>query len=190
MRRPRHSELYTATAGIHAATEQLVERAGYFSSPARYADYLRRMHLFYRRFTTCAAPYGLNQVAAWRIPGRIAALEADLAVLDVAPAPIHAASGMRLAATFGAHAPASLLGGLYVLIGSTLGAPILLRRTNQLDLPSGGGRAYLTAVAAERSWPRFLERLEAEPAQSRPFLVAGSIATFECLLDHLSGAVL
>lgn len=188
MRRPRHSELYAATADIHAATEKVVEKAGYFASPARYADYLRRMHAFYRRFTLSqAAPSGQAQICAWRIPDRIAWLNADLAALAVPTAAI-SSTAPRLAASLDLTTPASLLGGLYVLVGSTLGAPILLRLANRLDLSTAGGRLYLTSIARERSWQRFLDCLEAEPAHSLPALVAGSVATFECLLEHLSGA--
>lgn len=187
MRRPRQSELYAATADIHAATEQVVERAGFFTAPARYGDYLRRLHVFYRRFEISAKPHGTAQLAAWRITDRIAWLGSDLESLAVSPIALSPPE-QPPPTSLVLSAPPNVIGGLYVLVGSTLGAPILLRRARALDLPSSGGRAYLSGVASERCWPRFLDMLEAEPADAAPCLATGAIATFECLLHHLSGA--
>lgn len=187
-RRARHSELYAATAGIHAATEEAVERAGFFSDLPHYGDYLRRMLGFYRRFVDEAqAAHGREQVEAWGIARRISWLEQDLAALGVAAAPA-GPSGERCLDKLDLRAPAALLGGLYVLVGSTLGAPVLLERTAHLELAADGGRAYLSGVASERVWPRFLEKLEAEPSDAGPALVDGAVATFEGLLGHLAGA--
>jgi heme oxygenase len=187
-RRPRHSELYAATAEIHAATEEAVERAGYFADRPHYADYLGRMYVFYRRFVTEAvASHGREQVERWRIPSRVSWLELDLAALDATASPAVPSSERRLD-KLDLRLPAALLGGLYVLVGSTLGAPLLLERTAHLELPAACGRAYLSGVAGERVWPRFLETLEAEPSDAGPALVGGAVTTFECLLAHLAGA--
>ncbi len=188
MRRPRHTELYAATAGIHAATEEAVERADFFGDRLHYGDYLRRMHAFYRRFVSDAtAAHGRAQIEKWGISNRISWLEQDLAVLGVAPAQSGTGSERRLG-SLDLRLPAALLGGLYVLVGSTLGAPILLERTAHLELPAAGGLAYLSGVASERVWPRFLENLEAEPTEAGPALVGGAVTTFECLLETLAGA--
>lgn len=185
MRRPRHAELFAATESIHRATEDIVERSEFLSDRSRYCDYIRRMHWFYSRFARAADSCHATQVAAWRIPQRVVWLEEDLCALGIRPV----AEAPTPCNTLDLSAPASVLGGLYVLVGSTLGAPILLKRSLRLDLPGTDGRAYLTGIAAERCWTRFLTRLEAEPASSSPQLVAGAVSTFECLLAHLSGAM-
>lgn len=159
-----------------------MERAAYFTDVIRYGEYLQRMHAFYRRFELGAGKRGAAWLSSWRIPHRLEWLSADLTALNVAPltqsrteAPREPAIGTSTA----------LLGGLYVVIGATLGASVLLKRTAGLGLPDGA-RSYLTNVACERTWPVFLATLETEAIESEAALTAGAMSTFECILEHLA----
>ncbi len=80
----------------------------------------------------------------------------------------------------------AVFGILYVILGATLGARVLLAQTRQLALPDGRGQRYLTDLAHSDAWPRFLKCLEAEPVDVDRILVPAALATFQAITDHLA----
>lgn len=178
----RHKRLREATHEAHCAAERIVEAAGYFEDCHRYACYLARMHLFYRKLFQACQQSERMQLEQWHIPQRIAQLEADLADLGQQPLPFDA----PIAPSMTRISASGLLGILYVILGATLGARVLLAQTRQLALPDGRGQRYLTDLAHSDAWPRFLKCLEAEPVDVDRILVPAAIATFQAITDHLA----
>lgn len=181
----RHEMLRDVTAGPHAFAETIVEGAGYFSGPGGFGDYLRRMHLFYLAVADGAAPEMRGHLRRWRIPDRIDWLMRDLADLGVAPVPRHPQITLRPALSNDTQ----MLGALYVMVGSTLGSRVLVRKASSIGLPPGLGLTYLSSMAADKSWPLFLQHLEREPITSIEDLAAGALVTFESVAEHLSKVV-
>jgi heme oxygenase len=123
----------------------------------------------------------------WPLRARTPALENDLAVLDVDsdPLPVPTIDGA-----------ARMLGVMYVLEGSRLGARVILSRL--VDQPSSsvlGATAYLSHGFGKRFWPSFLATLENHPdAQARTDLVIDgaqlAFGMFEsALIPVMSGAI-
>lgn len=185
MRRSRHAVLRSATADLHEDLERAVDAAGYFSSAASYGRYLQRLHRLHRVLTARATGSVAALFSDYAFDDRIVWLQDDLDRLGLAPLPMESGVpplGMvidRSAAT----------GCLYVILGASLGARVLLRRANALALPDGAGKAYLTALAAAQDWPRFLDALETDDVLDLDSLVAGATATFGCFRTHLTEAL-
>ncbi len=115
----------------------------------------------------------------WPHHVRSAALEADLAILDVElpkqqPEP-----------DLGSEA--EMLGVLYVLEGSRLGGAYILRELrNAADPARLGAIGYLAHGAGEGLWPRFLQHLEASESVARApeMAEAGASLAFSYFLPH------
>jgi heme oxygenase len=170
---------------MHADLERLVERQGFFSSPAGYGEYLRHLHLFYRNFLARLAGNAGHWVAAWQVPERIEWLAKDLESLALEPLPGNAS----LTSTFERlEDRARVLGALYVLLGASLGSRVLIERTRNFLLPARGGQLYLTSVGLHARWNSFLDTLEQERVPSNDRLCQGAIETFASIRDHLAMA--
>lgn len=142
-----------ATAAAHAELEAIV---GPIDSAEAYTRYARG--LYAGRAPLEAALRNVDWPASlggWR-PLYVAALLAqDLADLGVdRPAlAVHALSSD----------PADLLGTLYVLEGSALGARLLYGQARALGLSAQHGARHLAAQAASPTWGSFLNLLESVP---------------------------
>lgn len=113
-------------------------------------------------------------IADWPSRKRGAALEADLAALNLKP--IVPQPQPRFAGEDEAF------GALYVLEGSKLGARYLLARVSEQDFARGATAFLAHGEAPERkgAWPVFLQRLSAipfEPARAAA-LLAGATSAF------------
>jgi len=150
--------LRNATAGTHARLDALVEaqsftrRAGYESFLTASAQALSAAEHMLEASGVAAL------VPDWPSRRRMPALEADLAGLGVRlPAPLETP-----AAPYGRDA---MLGALYVLEGSRLGARVLLKRAQDSADPAiAANTRYLSHGAGARLWQTFLETLEADPS--------------------------
>lgn len=156
--RSRRTLLRDRTAAAHASLDGTI---GGFDDLEAYKAYLHGMSAF--RLPVEHALAGL----AW--PDRLAPFDtetigdlilSDLADLDMNPAPPPAPPVI-------ARTPEAMLGLLYVLEGSALGARLLYRRARALGLTESFGARHLAAQAATTDrWPRFLALLEAaEPIE-------------------------
>jgi heme oxygenase len=183
MQRPRLARLRLATSEIHADLERFVERRGFFETADCYGDYLRRLHLFYRIFESGLGSSMLEWAASWRITERAAWLSRDLSALSLAPLALdHEAAAANRPFTERAR----VLGALYVLLGASLGARVLIEKTSRLPLPEGGGRYYLAQVGEAGQWPRFLNVLEADAAGPMDEVCRGAVDTFASIRECLS----
>lgn len=181
MHRPRLAILRQATKEIHAELEGIVDRLGFFDSPRRYGDYLRRLHSFYRQLEASISGDARRSLAAWSLTDRIGWLTRDLEALALEPLPFDSSRDQRKPF----HDRARALGALYVLLGASLGARVLIEKAERL-LPEGGeGRTYLSGVGAQSNWNRFLDHLELERAISTDEMCRGAVETFVSIREHL-----
>lgn len=93
---------------------------------------------------------------------------------DLALAPKKAADPISLTADL-----ESLLGTLYVLEGSTLGARVLYRRANELGLSGTHGARHLQGQAASDGFCRFLQILDAAPDVDMNKVIGASDLAFQ-----------
>lgn len=181
----RHGELRRATAAVHQELDELVERRNFFGSVEHYGCYLARMHLFHRQVEPAIAGSHAQDARDWLRDDRIGWLEADMGDLDRSP--LRGAAGLGRIPLL--PSPGARLGALYVIVGSSLGARMLVRRLEALGLPPGRAARYLGGLAAFDGWKAFLAHLEATPLETEGDLLAGALATFDCVSVCLSGAV-
>ncbi|WP_210528605.1 biliverdin-producing heme oxygenase [Rubellimicrobium arenae] len=109
----------------------------------------------------------------WPERSRRHALRQDLEVLGLLPPSIGQGATPQ--------GPAALLGMVYVLEGSRLGAAVLLRRVREATDPDvRAATLYLGHGAAQGLWTSFIDRLEQSPqALADPdAVVAGALAAF------------
>ncbi|GAB4065713.1 biliverdin-producing heme oxygenase [Ancylobacter sonchi] len=164
----RRHALRALTKDAHAELDASV---GGFDSRLDYVRYLKGQYVFRH-----AAEAGLDRVTwpaefgDWRPKPLTALLRADLDDLDVELPPAPPALDI---------APADLLGVLYVLEGSGLGARVLHRRAAEIGFDEATGARHLAAQAGDRdSWPTFLTQLEAAEPFDMDRTVGAALATF------------
>ena len=153
----RRFALKRATDKAHAKVESIVQSAGMFDSVDGYRRYVAATLAMRQRFEGMLDAAGASDLwPAW--PGRrIAHLAAkDLADLGGSPfEPVHRSVKFR-------QTPGELLGVLYVLEGSSLGARILVRLVGSLGLSGEHGARHLHAQAGDAgAWRSFLDVLDA-----------------------------
>ncbi|MCJ8521263.1 heme oxygenase [Pseudorhizobium tarimense] len=162
------------TSSSHAKVEATV---GSFDSLENYRRYLRGSYIF--RASLDARMNGLHwpeQFGLWAASDRLTDLmRQDMDDLGVTPPPINLAQPEPLLASDFE----SLLGTLYVVEGSSLGARVLFRRAQTLGLSDTFGARHLAAQARSvERWKRLLELLESAPVLDLDRTVAASEATF------------
>lgn len=183
----RHAVLKAATRTAHAALDGFTMQAGFFESASRFGIYLERMAHFHRAY---AAVTKSSDVFGWRgkwlVDRHAGWIAEDLHALGqrASPATLSASGGPNADAT--AHALSTLapksasrlLGSLYVLAGSTLGARMLHKLTVTRALPAAGGSSYLAHVGGSINWQQFLVFLESTAIDSEDRMIEGALATF------------
>lgn len=165
----RRRQLREATAAAHAAVDETV---GSFDSLAGYKAYLAASLSFRepieRALSHVEWPAAFG---AWRPASVSAAIRADMADLglacptaDAAPTP----PGVP-----------QLIGTLYVLEGSILGARILYQRAAALGLTETRGARHLALLSREiDGWRTFLDLLESAEPFDLDHATAASLSTF------------
>lgn len=155
-REDRRGGLKRATEVAHARVEAIIQQAGMFGSIAGYRRYLEATWRVRIELEQALDASGAEQLfPAWprrRIAPLIAADVADLG--GSLPSPV--VNPPRL------FSPSELLGVLYVLEGSSLGARVLVRNAADLGLSGAFGARHLDAQAGDRAtWAEFLAVLTA-----------------------------
>ena len=149
----RHSEIKKRTLHAHDAVEAVV---GPLQCLADYCRYLRGIYSF--RAPLEAELESLTwplEFGGWRPALIRVALAQDMADLEVEPAPRATSPEVSLDV-------ASLLGTLYVLEGSGLGARIIYANARRSGLNDAFGARHLAQqTAAPDNWRHFLQVLEA-----------------------------
>jgi heme oxygenase (biliverdin-IX-beta and delta-forming) len=127
------------------------------SNPRNYAGFLRGQAEALFPIETALQQGGIEaHIPDWRQRVRTSALEHDLAVMDVACDPLPVPEFRNTA---------EMLGALYVLEASRMGARVMLARlARDPDSSSLAATAYLRHGFGKRFWPTFLAMLENHPS--------------------------
>jgi heme oxygenase len=181
----RRSRLRSATAAAHQRLDGIVEGGGFLTDRVRYTAYL---HATLRARRPIEASLDVSQAErvfpAWPTRRIADALRADLADLG---SPAGNAEGAR----FNIDGDGGVIGVLYVLEGSALGARVLSQRAADLGLGSSFGARHLaTQTENPAAWRAFLEILEALPFGSRDDArcLEGAHRTFQLFESELTNA--
>lgn len=146
--------------------------------PHYYAGFLRGQAEALFPLEAALEQHGIEELLPdWPQRARTPALEHDLSVLDAGCDPLLIPDLARL----DADRTAEMLGIVYVLEGSRMGARIILSRlTDQPDSVVIGATSFLRHGFGKRFWPTFLETLESHPdARANPDMVIdGALLAF------------
>lgn len=188
--RSRHAMLRSLTRDAHARTDRVITAAGIFESANRFVLYLRAMESFHSAY---AQAIGATDEAGWcrlwnidRHSHWIAEdIEAANADLLTSAAFVPQADN----AAFLLSERSALLGSLYVIAGSSLGARVLHTLTVRREIPDAGGSRYLGQLSKSLRWNEFIDFLECVDIDNESEMVAGALATFESVCRHVQHAV-
>ena len=178
----RRVRLRHCTAGLHDAVDSTIEAADLLTSQTGYRRYVAATSRARRSIEsrlTCSGASGLYPT--WS-DCRIAHLvEDDLADLAVS-APIEDIDSRLASMSAGA-----MLGALYVLQGSAMGARTIARRVSALGMgPEFGARHLAHQAANPKAWLQFLELLKSFPLsdEEESACARAAVATFECFRSN------
>lgn len=164
---------------VHDAHEQLDALIGELETRGDYLRYLRGIAAF-----RIAAEQALRAVAypdwfdGWRPVSTVSALQEDVRILGVEVPDMPAIAPP--------NGESALLGMLYTIEGSALGARLIARRAGALGLDSRNGAGHLAVqTGAPENWRVFLALLEKAPVFDED--EAGSAAS--ALFRHAGNAV-
>ncbi|WP_082546734.1 biliverdin-producing heme oxygenase [Rhizobium sp. Root483D2] len=169
--RSRRAQLRETTSQAHASLDRMV---GSFDSADSYKSYLRGICAFReaveRKLTSTGWPPHCDGWSPELFSDLIAQ---DLQNLGVNPQPMVEEPDVE-------QSPEALLGMLYVLEGSALGARVLYKRAQTLGFDADFGARHL-AVQSRRSdrWPAFLALLENADDIDMDRVADASRATFK-----------
>ena len=153
----RRFALKRAADKSHARVEDIVQGAGMFASREGYRRYLAATFLMRATYERLLDDSGA--AALW--PEWRSRKIADLVALDIADL-----GGEATAAEIPQHrfSTAELLGVLYVLEGSSLGARVLVKSVADMDLTPTYGARHMFRQAGDRgAWRSFIAMMEAAP---------------------------
>jgi heme oxygenase len=160
--RSRRAFLRETTADAHASLDRMI---GAFDSLDSYKTYLRGMCAFRLPVESMLSSKAWpSDLAAWSQQAFGTLILADLADLGMSPDEAMTDAVMPPGP---AGSREDMLGMLYVLEGSALGARLLYRRAQALGLSADFGARHLAAQAEKSDrWARFLQILEqADPIE-------------------------
>jgi len=147
----RRFELRTRTREKH---ERLDEAIGIFATRKEYCRYVAFLRCFRATMDSSL------RCAVWPVDWECQPTPVSDAVhKDAADLGLEQASPLK--ESFEAGDESSLLGALYVLEGSTLGARVLRSRAAALGLNDGFGARHLALMASATQWQSFLSLLDA-----------------------------
>lgn len=183
----RHAVLKSATGAAHEALDGFTMRAGFFDTASQFVAYLQRMAHFHDAYGHAThASDALGWRAMWQVDQHGAWISEDLRTVgggtDVSRLPVACDAKLdparQVLAALKVNCASRLLGSLYVLAGSTLGARMLHKLTVARALPTADGSFYLLHVGGSINWRAFLQFLETAPIDSEDLMIEGALATF------------
>jgi heme oxygenase len=178
---PRHTRLRAATASAHARVDGLIGARHYFETPEQFRTYLSCMRNFHAAFDAASSPIDPGWCSLWKTDRLAAWAEDDLLSSGGKP------ERGQTQPMPGFVSPSALLGALYVVAGSALGARVLHRLSVERHLPATGGSQYLHALAHAVRWSDFIVFLESSEIASEDEMVEGALATFASAAHFLQG---
>ncbi len=165
----RRKLLRLATAAAHDALEAKIGR---FRDLQAYRRYLLGMHAFRRDMERGLEEFCTERWPHWHPTLLTACLAADLNDLGLVQMPCKRTSCIEDAAEH-------VIGVLYVLEGSSLGARLLVNDASDVGLRADYGARHLHHQnASPRAWKSFLEILENEVPLDMEQVVTAAQATF------------
>ena len=173
-----HLRLRAATASAHEALERDLGWEARVATLSGYRDLLGRLHGFHAAWEP-AIGAALDDAAFFDARRRLAPLGDDLAFLGLSGSEIAA---LPLARPIGLADPASAMGALYVLEGSTLGGRVIGRHIAAAHGLSGEGLAYYSGHGPRTGamWSAFRARLDAFDGEGEA-VVAAANETFDAM---------
>lgn len=182
----RRIRLKAITAPQHDAVDAMIASGALLDTVSGYRRYLAATLSARRCVETSLTRSGAADLyPAWARRRIEPLVEADLAdIAPALPAEMGGSSGAAMSA-------GSMLGALYVLEGSAMGARVIARRVARIGMGPGFGARHLHHQAAEpRAWPEFLDLLEVYPLtdQDDDACLHQAVATFECFRSHYATA--
>ena len=169
------SFLRQQTADVHARLDAAI---GSFDSPKSYARYLRGTLAFREPIEAALARASILPAAGWRLRPLAASIRADMTDLGLLPDPEPAPAPVRIAGI------SDLLGTLYVLEGSALGARILLQRARKLGFSEDFGARHLALQTRDQdNWRGVLGLLEQHEPSQADATAQASIAAFALAVE-------
>ena len=169
MRSARRHLLRSATADAHQALDSVVGRLD--SIPA-YRRYVSAIFAFRQAaengFTTVQWP---DAFEGWRPQALTPLIQRGLDAIGATP--------IKAADADMSFDISGLLGTLYVLEGSALGARLLYRDVLKLGFADDHGASHLAAQANSNSWPSFLAVLDRAPDQLTSGMVEAAGRAFQ-----------
>jgi heme oxygenase len=171
----RRFQLRERTAAAHGVVDAAI---GGFDTLSSYRRYLASLYRFRAPLEASLAADWTPVLGGWR-PSVIADdILADMADLDMPPPQAPYSSGLDI------DAHSSLLGTLYVLEGSALGARVLYQRAQALGLTEQFGARHLARQASRiEDWRAFLDILEAADSFDIERAADASLAAFAIAAD-------
>jgi heme oxygenase len=163
----RRFQLRERTAAAHAVVDSAI---GDFDTLDSYRRYLFALYSFRAPIEAALAHDWSAILGGWRPASLTPALLGDMADLVIEAPSLP--SGMRIDER-------QLLGTLYVLQGSSLGARLLYKRAQALGLSvTYGARHLAQQSAAIDDWRIFLDILEADDSFDIELATTASLSTF------------
>ncbi|MFK3966078.1 biliverdin-producing heme oxygenase [Ensifer adhaerens] len=164
MRGSERVELRNRTRDAHQRVDAAV---GELSTIEDYRRYVARVLPFRATMDEALRNVSWPEGWNWRPSGVAELLAQDACDLGLAPA-------RRIRPDFDLSDPSALLGALYVVEGSSLGARVLRQRALKLGFDETFGAKHLASMANDTTrWPSFLSLLE----RTRDFDVVRSAVT-------------
>jgi heme oxygenase len=177
---PRRFLLRERTSDIHAAVDTAV---GSFDTLERYGSYLQGLHAFRLPLEAYLASIEWpRHFGTWRpaaIGGLIMKDMDDLGLPSFCPE-----EDISLCADL-----ESVMGALYVLQGSSLGARILFSRARALGLNEIHGARHLAEQAHPEDWKTFLELLDSAPQMDMDKVIDASRSAFAAAESAFKGNI-
>ncbi len=173
-----HLRLRAATASAHEALERDLGWEARVATLNGYRDLLGRLHGFHAGWEP-AIGAALGDGAFFDPRRRLAALGDDLAFLGLTAPEI---AGLSRAQALVLAGPASAMGALYVLEGSTLGGRVIGRHIAAVHGLGGEGLAYYSGHGTRTGamWSAFRARLDSFGGEGDA-VVAAANDTFDAM---------
>ena len=169
------SFLRQQTADVHARLDDAI---GSFSSPEAYARYLRGTLAFREPIEAALMQASIPPPDGWRFCPLAWSIRADMTDLGLSTSPKPALAAVRIADI------SDLLGTLYVLEGSALGARILLQRARKLGFSEEFGARHLALQTRDQdNWRGVLGLLERHQPSQADATAKASIAAFALAVE-------
>lgn len=180
-RTSRRLMLRYATSASHAELEDAV---GSLHTLDDYARYLRGSLAFRVPVERALQQLSWPEIfGAWRPTTIASLLERDLGDIGITAASPHPATNI---APMSFDTP-SLLGTLYVLEGSALGARLLLKEAAKLNLSAAHGAAHLARQSTSDTWRSFVGIVECAPDTMMPSVLHAANDMFKAARSAFTG---